>query len=291
MDLDAVKYLAASLAAAISFFGAWFFQFTVTDQATNKKRLTKFGRFAFVAAVASLVLSAYLSIEGDRRANAERALAAKELRSEKERAEKFRMQVEAEQSASASREGEILDELARLREEGGVSDTQFATLMAIVSSVEEQNLPREKSEFESIDAVLEVQVSRTDGFAGYDDEIDILKKNFPDCAFDIPDSINIGKFSKTFCDIRKTFFSTMRLGKASDFVVSMEWMGDDPVPTVVKRFAMAYGANRAEEFYDFIVQSTQAAAPRSVFCLPGHLKAYSIAVEDIYDACLDRNQN
>lgn len=167
------------------------------------------------------------------------------------------------------------------------------------------HLPQDKSEFESIDVELAVQISRTGGFAGYDKELDTLKKNFPECTFDIPDPVNIEKFSKSFCEIRKTFFSTMVLGKASDFIVSMEWEGDEPAPTVVKRFAMTYGADRAEEFYDFIVQSTQAAKPRSVFCLPGHLKAYayvkdikdqtvkaySITVEDIYDVCLDRNQN
>ena len=65
MEINILKYSSWILTILISFSGAWFFQFTITNKNNNRRSLTKFGKVAFVFASIVLFISIYLFISDD----------------------------------------------------------------------------------------------------------------------------------------------------------------------------------------------------------------------------------
>ena len=73
-------------------------------------------------------------------------------------------------------------------------------------------------EFDKIWVEVADVPDRTSGFLPFDAEMDVVRRTFPDCEFDYPNS-------QAFCRIRVLGFDTVTLGKGTASVVGMEWAG------------------------------------------------------------------
>ncbi len=170
------------------------------------------------------------------------------------------------------------------------------TLTPLFSSSDETK-SKYQNEFEKIWVSIPEQPDRSQGFLGFNEELDTLKKTFPKCEFDFPGD-------KVFCRVYVSGYNTVTLGKGTTSVVSMEWAGYKPPPSVIKKFSLAYGMNKSSDLYEFIASNTSAklegdSSRRSRMCLPGKFEAivrtfindkygemHTVGIQEIRDFCL-----